>query len=291
VERVRVGTHNARFQYRIVVPGHGIRHLASILTAVEGDRSEPRRIFGVVRDVTEQRLAERNVAAHVAVIESLVHWESLHQGAEPLLRSLAEAMEFDIGALWLPRGEALVCRYFWHLASIEAPEFEAATRMLRYRPGSGLPGRVWEAREPINLSNVQEDPHHERREAAALAGIHTALAMPALHDDEVVAVLEFHSFKDTEVTEPLMRSLVIIGHELGQFLAQRRGELGPPALTPRELEILSLAALGNSGPEIAERLFISTATVRTHMRNIYSKLEVSDRASAVAHALRDGLIE
>ena len=291
VERVRVGTQEPRYQYRIVVPNRGIRHLESIVTDVEGDRDHPRRTFGVVRDITEQERAERKIAAHVAVIETLVEWESLNQGAERLLHSLAEAMEFEIGALWLPSGDALVCRYFWHLESIEVSGFEAATRMLRYRRGSGLPGRVWEAREPVNLPNVQEDPHHERREASTRAGIHGALAMPALHGDEVLAVLEFHSFDNTELTERLMRSLVGIGHQLGQFLARHRGELGPPPLTPRELEVLNLAAEGRSAPEIAERLFISKSTVTTHMRNVYAKLEVNDRASAVARALRDGLIE
>lgn len=67
---------------------------------------------------------------------------------------------------------------------------------------------------------------------------------------------------------------------------------GPlPALTPREQEILQLAASGFSGPSIAERLFVSPATVKTHFANIYEKLGVRDRAGAVAKAMRLGLIE
>jgi ATP/maltotriose-dependent transcriptional regulator MalT len=70
-----------------------------------------------------------------------------------------------------------------------------------------------------------------------------------------------------------------------------RGMSGQPeSLTRRELEILQLAADGLSGPRIAERLFVSPATVKTHFENIYAKLDVSDRASAVAHTLRAGLI-
>jgi DNA-binding NarL/FixJ family response regulator len=69
--------------------------------------------------------------------------------------------------------------------------------------------------------------------------------------------------------------------------------LGPdpaPSLTPRELELLELAAEGLVGPMIAQELVISTATVRTHFRNIYAKLGVRDRAGAVAKAMRLGLI-
>jgi DNA-binding CsgD family transcriptional regulator len=63
-----------------------------------------------------------------------------------------------------------------------------------------------------------------------------------------------------------------------------------PSLTPRELELLELAAEGHSGPSIAAQLGISPATVRTHFDNLYAKLGVKDRAAAVASAIRLGLI-
>lgn len=61
---------------------------------------------------------------------------------------------------------------------------------------------------------------------------------------------------------------------------------GVMALTPRERELLQLAAEGVSGPDIADALTISAATVKTHFQNIYAKLGVSDRTAAVAKALR-----
>jgi two-component system nitrate/nitrite response regulator NarL len=64
-----------------------------------------------------------------------------------------------------------------------------------------------------------------------------------------------------------------------------------PKLTPREREVLTLLAEGHSGPQIADRLFLSPSTVKTHLANIYEKLEVSDRAAAVAKALRQGVLQ
>lgn len=61
-------------------------------------------------------------------------------------------------------------------------------------------------------------------------------------------------------------------------------------LTPRELEVLALAADGGSARAIARRLVVSPATVRTHLRNTYAKLCVHDRAAAVAKAMRLGII-
>jgi two-component system nitrate/nitrite response regulator NarL len=64
-----------------------------------------------------------------------------------------------------------------------------------------------------------------------------------------------------------------------------------PALSPREHEILVKTASGLSAPDIARELQLSTATVKTHLRNIYEKLGVSERAAAVAEAMRRGLLE
>jgi DNA-binding CsgD family transcriptional regulator len=65
----------------------------------------------------------------------------------------------------------------------------------------------------------------------------------------------------------------------------------PTALTPRELDLLQLAAQGSSGPQIARELVLSRATVKTHFENIYGKLGIRDRVAAVAMAMRLGLID
>ncbi len=64
-----------------------------------------------------------------------------------------------------------------------------------------------------------------------------------------------------------------------------------PALSGREREILGLLANGYSNPEIAQRLFISPETVRTHVRNAMTKLEADTRTQAVALALRYEFID
>ena len=64
-----------------------------------------------------------------------------------------------------------------------------------------------------------------------------------------------------------------------------------PALTQREQEILKLIAAGKSLPEIAKDLYLGLTTVKTHVQHLYEKLGVSDRAAAVASAMRRGLNE
>jgi len=61
-------------------------------------------------------------------------------------------------------------------------------------------------------------------------------------------------------------------------------------LSPRETEVLRLVASGNSNPAIAAALFVSEATVKTHLLHAFEKLSVSDRTHAVTRAMQLGLL-
>ena len=72
---------------------------------------------------------------------------------------------------------------------------------------------------------------------------------------------------------------------------RRRAEPTGPALSAREREVLGMIAHGSSIPSIAKSLFLAPSTVKTHVQRLYEKLGVSDRAAAVAEAMRRGLLE
>lgn len=67
--------------------------------------------------------------------------------------------------------------------------------------------------------------------------------------------------------------------------------LATDPLTERELEVLELIVAGCSNAEIAEKLYITVGTVKTHVRSILNKLCASDRTQAAVRALRSGLVE
>jgi DNA-binding NarL/FixJ family response regulator len=75
----------------------------------------------------------------------------------------------------------------------------------------------------------------------------------------------------------------------GRLMGNLRSPVKEP-LSAREIEVLTLIARGNSNREAASLLFISEATVKTHLLHAYAKLGVRDRAAAVAAAFEQGLM-
>ncbi len=104
--------------------------------------------------------------------------------------------------------------------------------------------------------------------------------------DELVRQLELVHAGETVIDSALA------GRAVDSAARLHSGEFWPGArhgLTHRESEVLSLMVTGLSNRGIATRLFVGDETVKSHVRSIYRKLDVNDRAGAVAAALREGI--
>ena len=81
-----------------------------------------------------------------------------------------------------------------------------------------------------------------------------------------------------------------IARKMLEVFAERTAPTADYSLTPRESEILKLLVDGLTKKEIAEKLFLSFHTIDNHLRNIYTKLRVQSRSSAVTKALKERLL-
>lgn len=133
------------------------------------------------------------------------------------------------------------------------------------------------------------------------------LIVSAVHDPSVVEETLRAGFsgcltKDTplvrflEQIEAVMRGDVVVPQNTRKTTAARSEEERHAAfvakqLSPRELEVLSLLALGAGSSEMATALSVSPNTVRTHVQSIFTKLQVHSRLEAATFAVRHGLVK
>ena len=119
-------------------------------------------------------------------------------------------------------------------------------------------------------------------------------------DEAIVRAVEAgacgYLLKDTppdELIDAVRRAAAgetVLAPVVAKRLVDRVRDPDAGALSAREMEVLREVARGNTNGEIATRLHISQATVKTHLLHIYDKLHVSDRAAAVAAAYESGIL-
>jgi len=86
------------------------------------------------------------------------------------------------------------------------------------------------------------------------------------------------------------RGETVLAPSVASTLVRQVRQPAPPALSAREAEVLRLVARGLTNADIGRQLFISEATVKTHLLRVFNKLDVADRTAAVTTAMRHGLL-
>jgi len=97
-----------------------------------------------------------------------------------------------------------------------------------------------------------------------------------------------------EAVRRVSKGATVVPPEFAAGLASQirlRAQPTGPALSEREMQVLQGFARGKSIPQLAAELYLGASTVKTHTQRLYEKLGVSDRAAAVAEAMRRGLLE
>jgi two-component system nitrate/nitrite response regulator NarL len=161
-----------------------------------------------------------------------------------------------------------------------------------HMPGGGLEAtRTLQAELPqVNVIVLTISEEAENLFAALRAGAKGYL-LKACDFDQLLRSLETVNAGHAALTPEMTTKLI------GQF---RNGDTAPPEpprpargrreLSERELEILRLVAQGASNRQIANQLYLSENTVRTHLAHILDKLGLENRVQAAAYALRHGLV-
>ncbi len=193
---------------------------------------------------------------------------------EGLSSMLAREADFEIVGL------AADGRAGLRMATAVHPDVVLLDMQLPDMHGLDVLARLAELSQPprVIVLTVHDD---EELVLNAVRGGAQGYVLKSASRDELVAAIRHVVSGGQRFDEVVVRAL----------LAEQTREQEPPVLSPRELEVLRLVAAGCSNKEVAGHLYLSVATVKTHLDEAYRKLGVSDRAHAVAVALRAGLLE
>ncbi|MFL5494918.1 MAG: PAS domain S-box protein [Gemmatimonadales bacterium] len=186
------------------------------------------RFSAFVRDLTETKAAERRLAAQHAVTRILARSDSLGGAAPDILGAVCESLNWQMAVFWTLDRNAAELRPLdlWRDPLVEVPEFETATRAATFRLGVGLPGRVWQEKEPAWIADVIQDSNFPRARSAAAGGLHGAFGFPVMAGADVIGVIECFS-REIRPPDPAVLAMVgSIGGQIGQFAERRRAEGG-----------------------------------------------------------------
>jgi PAS domain S-box-containing protein len=148
---------------------------------------------------------------------------TLAEAAPRMLGAVCRVLDWQYGALWeVDRGRnVLRCVGMWQPPSQPFSDFAAITRETTFKPGVGLPGRVWASRNPAWIPDVTRDANFPRAPFAERSGLHAAFALPVRQGANVLGVMEFFNRDILEPTPELVTMMTTVGSQIGLFVERK----------------------------------------------------------------------
>ena len=206
----------------------------------------------------DQRVVRDGLTMLVELMDGVQLIGSVEDGEQAVERALAEHPDVVLMDLRMPRMDGV----------------EATRLLVESIPGVAV----------VVLTTYADD---DSVLPALEAGARAYLTKDAAAEQIEAAILDAHAGR-THLGAEVQQRLVQLAIERGRAAAEP-ASVTDDGLTPREIEVLKLIAGGLSNTEIAERLVLSHATVKTHINRIFSKIGARDRAQAVRYAYDHGL--
>jgi PAS domain S-box-containing protein len=190
------------------------------------DRGRLVGIASMSLDVTARHRAEARLRVQYELARTLSEAHSLAEATPRLLRTVGEALGWDVGAIWgldIERS-VLRCLATWRSPRSNASAFEELTARTTFRRGVLLPGRVWAEGRSAWIPDVAQHPSFARSPIAAADGLHGGFGVPIRRGRDVLGVVEFFASEIREPDADLLEMMDAVGAQLGQFIDRTEKE-------------------------------------------------------------------
>ena len=172
----------------------------------------------------KRKESEEQLSLLQTITRELAAADDLSSALKIVLREVCEKTGWALGQAWVPNkdGSVLVCDSGWFCGEGELQEFRVASEAIQFKLGVGLPGRVWESKQPAWLEDVTNDPNFPRSAAARTSGLRTGVGIPILSGNQVIAVLEFFMRESRGENEQLVRVIVAVAAHLDLVIERKQ---------------------------------------------------------------------
>jgi PAS domain S-box-containing protein len=180
-----------------------------------------------VSNISERKRAEVRLAAEHAITRILTNANSLEEAAPGIVQVLLDALEMDVGTLWVVNGkqsrlEPMVTKL--RQPSTRLTEFLEEQQKQSLPIGAGIPGKVWTEGRALWISELKEELQSVKLDLGVKAGLLSGIAFPIQSGGTPVGVIEFLSIRRLNHDETLVNMMTAIGSEIGQFIQRRTAE-------------------------------------------------------------------
>ncbi|HZM60239.1 MAG TPA: response regulator [Vicinamibacterales bacterium] len=154
---------------------------------------------------------------------ALAECPTLEEAAPRMVEAVCRALGWQCGAIWeANRARRLMhCVGSWHMPGLSLDEFTSTSNTTTFERGIGLPGRVWQIREPAWIPDVTRDDNFPRQDVAARVGLHAAFAVPIMQGRRVQGVMEFFSSDILQPTADLLAMMTTICSQIAIFVERK----------------------------------------------------------------------
>src|SRR6266581_5078016 len=203
-----------------------VRYISTSGQPVFDDKGRFRGYRGIAKDITETKRAEELQSLEHSVAQWIAEAESVAAAMTAVIRAICETEGWECGRYFRPDQEAGVLRFgeSWGVPEPAIQQFIERSRGITYKPGVGLMGRVWQSGQPLWVADVTQDARAIRSAFTDDIGIRGGFVFPVISEAKTIGVLAFNSREARKADERLLKAILAIGGQIGQFLERKRAE-------------------------------------------------------------------
>jgi two-component system, OmpR family, aerobic respiration control sensor histidine kinase ArcB len=187
-------------------------------------------MVSTVQDITDHKQNEINIERERDKLQMLFsiaarigQSDSFEDVLQYTLERICLEAGWDVGEAWLPSEQLdkMVYSGAYYMTDENLTDFVTASRDYTFSPGEGLPGRVWQQKEPVWINDLQQESNFLRLELAKTYHLTTGVGIPIIAQDTVVSVLVFFMKQPHEIDQAIVQLVKGVGLQIGELFRRK----------------------------------------------------------------------